>query len=460
MTAGLTIAGRYRLLAKLGEGGMGAVWRAEHLTLGTHVAIKLIDPVIARSEEALARFRREAQAAAELRSVHVVHILDYGVEDGTPYIAMELLEGESLAQRLDRVKRFTPSELVTLFTQVGRALTRAHQQNIIHRDLKPDNIYLVKDGDDEIAKVLDFGIAKKLGLKSTSSGIKTQTGAMLGTPYYMSPEQARAQASIDHRTDIWSLAIIAYECLTGFKPFDGDTLASLLVSICTDPLPAPSTVASVPPGFDAWFARAASRDVNQRFASVSEAIKELRQALGVEDQGRPTLTTASSEVHPGMAPAGEFGSTGGPSALTIGTPTKNKSRRLVAVGTGLVVLLGLGLAAARLINASAPATSNASATPDVSSALMAKSSEPAPLRSTIAPPSAPAPVGSASPPGSGEPTPSTSTAPTAEGAPPLTAAMGNKYKPSPNPHGAAGSVKPTDKGKPQPKRDYDKSVGF
>jgi serine/threonine-protein kinase len=458
MTQGLVIAGRYRLLTKLGEGGMGAVWRAEHLTLGTQVAVKLIDPAIASSEEALARFRREAQAAAELRSSHVVHILDYGVEDGTPYIAMELLEGESLAQRLDRVKRLTPSELVSLFTQVGRALSRAHQQNIIHRDLKPDNIYLVKDGDDEIAKVLDFGIAKKLGLKSTSSGIKTQTGAMLGTPYYMSPEQARAQITIDHRTDIWSLGIIAYECLTGYKPFDGDTLASLLVSICTDPLPAPSTVAPVPPGFDAWFSRAASRDVNQRFTSVSEAIRELRQALGAEDLGRPTLTTANTEVHTGASAAHEFGSTGGPSALTIGTPAKAKSRKLVALATIVVGLLVLGLVAARFMQAPAPATSNASATPDMS--LSAKPNEERLAHVSVVPSLVPTGAVSDAPPASSEEPPDTSAPTTVDTAPSLANAQGNKYKPSSNTHGAGGSTKSGQKGTSQPKRDYDKSVGF
>jgi len=466
MTEGLVIAGRYRLLTKLGEGGMGAVWRAEHLTLGTQVAIKLIDPAIAKSDEALIRFRREAQAAAELRSAHVVHILDYGVEDGTPYIAMELLDGESLSQRLERVRRLTPLELANLFTQVGRALTRAHQQGIVHRDLKPDNIYLVRDGDDEIAKVLDFGIAKKLGLKATSSGVKTQTGAMLGTPYYMSPEQARAQGNVDHRTDIWSLGIIAYESLTGVKPFDGDSLAALLISICTDAIPAPSSVADVPDGFDAWFARAACRDVNQRFQSVSDAVSQLRQVLGAGDVGRPFQTV------PGTGPemrsaagsiTNELRQTGDPSAHTIGTPRKNGGRKVVAVAAAAVIaLLGVGLLAARLLGPSSTVSSNASAAPEHGSAVSAKRTEQPPMTSVN---SAPPAESAALAPERHEP-PAASSAAEAAQATASESAAGTTGSPA-KPAARAGAVvakpvKASAPTKPQTgrRRDYDKSVGF
>lgn len=460
MTEGLVIAGRYRLLTKLGEGGMGAVWRAEHLTLGTQVAVKLIDASIAKSEEALARFRREAQAAAELRSAHVVHILDYGVEDGTPYIAMELLDGESLAQRLDRVKKLTPLELANLFTQVGRALTRAHQQNIIHRDLKPDNIYLVQDGEDEIAKVLDFGIAKKLGLKSTSSGVKTQTGAMLGTPYYMSPEQARAQGSIDHRTDIWSLGIIAYECLTGIKPFDGDTLASLLISICTDQLPAPSSVAEVPPGFDAWFAKAASRDLAERFQTVSEAVSQLRQVCGVSGN-RPFETAPGTETRPGLGSiTNEFRKTGDPSALTIGTQ-KKKSGLTVAVAAVVVfALVGLGIAAARWLAAPNAAPSNASATPDATLAVAAKTSGPPAASTPATVGSAATPTVSASESTNGRPLANAAAVPSASALPAHVSTATVAKAPSNARVGASPAKANTPAKSGARKRDYDKSVGF
>ncbi len=214
------LAARYRLIGKLVEGGMGAVWRAEHLTLRTHVAIKLIDQAIADSPEALSRFEREAQAAAELRSTHIVQILDYGVDDGTPYIAMELLEGESLAALLARSGKLAPDRVARLFSQAARGLSRAHDKGVVHRDLKPDNIFIAREGEDEVVKVLDFGIAKKLDRLTPGLGIKTHTGSVLGSPFYMSPEQATGLPSIDHRSDIWSFAVVAYECLTGTRPFE------------------------------------------------------------------------------------------------------------------------------------------------------------------------------------------------------------------------------------------------
>ena len=362
MAEGLTLAGRYRLISKLGQGGMGSVWRAEHLTLGIPVAVKLIDASIAQSEEALARFRREAQAAAELRSAHVVHIIDYGVENETPYIAMELLEGESLSQRLERVGRLTPADTANILSQVTLALTRAHQQNIIHRELKPDNIFIVLEGEDEVVKVLDFGIAKKLGLGSTSSGVKTHTGAMLGTPYYMSPEQARGQAGVDHRTDIWSLGIIAYECLTGVRPFESETLASLLIAICTESLPIPSQVAAVPRGFDDWFARVASRDLSLRFQSASEAASQLRQVCGIAANAQSLEITASRATipEPGLdQPA--LGQTGNPSAITIAVTKRKGLRGATLLAAVVVVLAAAGIFARHALFRRADLSTNASA---------------------------------------------------------------------------------------------------
>src|SRR5215472_5515412 len=185
----VVIAERFRLNRLLGRGGMGSVWHATHLGLDVPCAVKFIEGEGAQVPEMQARFEREAKAAAQLRSPNVVQILDHGVCQGTPYIAMELLDGEDLAKRLVRVGRLPPHELLRIVVQVCRALTRAHAVGIVHRDLKPDNIFLVQDDDREIAKVLDFGIAKQ---NSTAlEGSSTKTGAMLGTPYYMSPEQAQ-----------------------------------------------------------------------------------------------------------------------------------------------------------------------------------------------------------------------------------------------------------------------------
>lgn len=284
------IAGRYRIVSKFGEGGMGSVWRAEHLTLGSEIAIKLIDPTVAKHPEVRARFMREAQAAAQLRSPHVVQILDYGIDEDTPFIAMELMEGESLADRLEHGGRLSPVDTSRIVTEVARALGKAHEAGIVHRDLKPDNIFLVKNDDVEIAKVLDFGVAKVTAFGSESAGM-TSTGAVLGTPYYMSPEQAEGLKDLDHRTDLWALAVIAYECLLGVRPFVGDTLGAVFLSICTRPKPTPSLVSEVPPGFDAWFDKGTSRVVADRFTTARELAQALR---GVCDRFRITDTDPQS----------------------------------------------------------------------------------------------------------------------------------------------------------------------
>ncbi|HVW29721.1 MAG TPA: serine/threonine-protein kinase [Polyangiaceae bacterium] len=292
---GHVIANKYRLVRQLGKGGMGSVWAADHLALSSQVAVKIIDPSIAKNEEALARFLREAQAAAALRSPHVVQTFDYGVHESVPFIAMELLEGESLAQRLDVVKQLPLDETARVLTQVGRAIARAHEAGIVHRDLKPDNIFLVKNDDEEIAKVLDFGIAKATG-GALGNSSQTRTGAILGTPYYMSPEQAEGNRSVDHRTDLWSLAIIAFECVTGKRPFESDALGDLILQICVRPIKMPSTVAPVPPAFDAWYATATQRDPAQRFQSARELTIALRAAAGLAadmGKGRPTLPSTN-----------------------------------------------------------------------------------------------------------------------------------------------------------------------
>jgi serine/threonine protein kinase len=271
------LSGKYRLERELGRGGMGSVWLAQHLTLRSPVAIKLIDPAIATNTEALSRFLREAQAAASLRSPHVVQILDHGVDEGVPFIVMELLDGESLAGRLERQQRLSPHDTAHLLTQVGRAMTKAHEAGIVHRDLKPDNIFIVRNDEEEIAKVLDFGVAKSHlhGVGAVSSA--TRTGSVLGTPYYMSPEQAEGSKLVDHRTDIWAMGVIAWECLLGARPFEAETLGGLLLAICAREIPTPSRVGPVPAGFDVWFARACSRDLNYRFMTAKQAAQELRQ---------------------------------------------------------------------------------------------------------------------------------------------------------------------------------------
>jgi serine/threonine protein kinase len=259
---------------------MGSVWLAEHLTLRSHVAVKLIKPSLAASPDAVRRFEREARAAATLRSPHVVQVLDFGVDDdGSPYLAMEYLNGESLGSRLGRLGRLPPGEVWTVMSQLGRAIGRAHDQGFVHRDLKPDNVFLVDEPPDFFVKVLDFGIAKALVPTRTQVGAPlTLSGALIGTPHHMSPEQAEG-LPVDGRSDLWSMGVLAFECLTGRMPFDGTSLPMVLRSICYDPIVVPSHAASVPPGFDAWFAKAVERDREQRFQTARELLDALEPLL-------------------------------------------------------------------------------------------------------------------------------------------------------------------------------------
>ena len=275
VVVGRVIAQKYRLLHKQGRGGMGSVWAAEHLALGTRVAIKFIGRA-SPSATALLRFEQEARAAAALRSPHVVQVLDYGVEDNTPYLVMELLEGRNLASRLDEEGQLPLADTWTVVNHVVQAVSRAHEEGFVHRDLKPDNVFLLGEGDELLAKVLDFGIAK--ALMGPDLGI-TRTGVVLGTPAYASPEQLAGEV-VDTRADLWSLGVMTFECVTGILPFSSPNFPALLNAICHEPIVVPSDVADVPEGFDEWFARAVDRDPERRFQTARELREALRPILG------------------------------------------------------------------------------------------------------------------------------------------------------------------------------------
>jgi serine/threonine protein kinase len=288
---GTVIAGKYRLESPLAHGGMGSVWAARHLLLDKVVAIKFIGAEVAGLDDVRTRFAREAMAAASLQSPHVVQIHDYGIDDDVPYLVMELLEGEDLGERLARRGKLPPAEVASLVTQVARALRRAAAAGIVHRDLKPSNIFIVRgDDDDEIVKVLDFGVAKapRLGLDES-----TRTGAMIGSPRYMSPEQARGSRLVDHRSDLWSLAVIAYRALTGQLPFVGDDIADLIVKICAESAIPPSQVEpSLDAEVDAFFARALARPADERFQTARELAVGFALAVGES----PPMSMSSSQL--------------------------------------------------------------------------------------------------------------------------------------------------------------------
>ncbi|MCC6213879.1 MAG: serine/threonine protein kinase [Polyangiaceae bacterium] len=374
-TPGELVAGKYRLTRLIGRGGMGSVWEGVHATLGTRVAVKFIDAEHAASPEARVRFVNEARAAAMLRSKHVVQVHDHGLmEDGRPYIVMEFLAGEPLDRRLERVGRLSLQDTAGIVQQVCRALTKAHAAGIIHRDLKPENVFLVWDEEDhaDIAKVVDFGIAKFTDPVAASSSGATRTGSVVGTPYYMSPEQARGLRSIDVRSDLWSVGVIAYRCVVGGLPFEGEAVGDLLVKICTAPLPVPSQVApGVPAAFDAWFVRALERDPARRYASAIELAEALAASAGLavrslaaDSASHLGATVAASAgvaaVSADQAPASVSASGASPgsagqhpsaaqthSPITQSVPRVSSRARspLALVGVGAVVVVG-GAAAA------------------------------------------------------------------------------------------------------------------
>jgi serine/threonine-protein kinase len=299
LTPNLVVAERFRLISPLGQGGMGAIWLAHHVGLGILCAVKFIHDHAALSPEIRARFELEAHAVAQIRSPHVVQIFDHGVWEDTPYIAMEYLQGEDLGKRLQRRRVLTPAETVSILSQIGHAMAKAHAVGLVHRDLKPANIFLARDDEAEIAKVLDFGIAKDV-----SPGVdpNTITGEMLGTPSYMSPEQGRGNKNLDHRSDLWAVGVIAYRCLTGQLPFKAEVLGDLLMKIMVDPLPVPSTVAPVPPGFDAWWIRAMAREPEQRYQSMKELVEALRVALDTTLPPAPETPLPSAAASPAYKP--------------------------------------------------------------------------------------------------------------------------------------------------------------
>jgi len=289
---GLIVGNRYSLTQVIGRGGMGEVWKAHDRELDTACAVKFILQHLASDRGIRERFAREAKAVARLRSPHVVHILGVGEIDNVPYLAMELLDGETLLTRLERIGRMHPAVTLKMLEQVAEALEGAHQAGIVHRDLKPDNIWFWS-GNKVFVKVLDFGVAKT-GM--TTESLQTATGALVGTPQYMSPEQALGNRDIDHRSDLWSLAVIAMECLSGKRPFESAGLGDLLMKIVGgSPPPSRDLAPNLPAGLQEWWSKALARDPRDRFQSATELIDALRPYLApFEVEGPPGAESARS----------------------------------------------------------------------------------------------------------------------------------------------------------------------
>lgn len=266
------VVGKYRLETPLAQGGMGAVWMARHVRLGNAVAVKFLAAALVSSRRSLARFEREARAATTIHSPHVIHVQDFGVEGDTPYLVMEFLEGENLGSRLSRVSRMSLEEAARVLVQVGKALRRAHAVGIVHRDLKPGNLFLTVEDDEEVVKVLDFGIAKETD-KNTSD--QTEPGTMLGSPNYMSPEQAAGDRTVDHRSDLWSMGVVLYQMVTGVLPFRGHNIGSVLKKVFLEDPPRMAAVApDLPEELDAFFRKALAKRRDDRFQHIEEMVED------------------------------------------------------------------------------------------------------------------------------------------------------------------------------------------
>ncbi|MEO7033627.1 MAG: serine/threonine-protein kinase [Polyangiaceae bacterium] len=301
---GTTVADKYRVDRLIGRGGMGAVFQATNLAIGKRVALKFLDHEAARNREACQRFQREAEAASMAESAHIVQIFDSGVtEAGLPFLVMELLTGEDLRALLQREGRLSVAAALRIVSQVLRALVRAHDAGIVHRDLKPDNVFLcARDDDASFVKIVDFGISKVARVRHADT--LTRRGTVLGTAFYMSPEQAQSFADIDGRTDLFSLGAILFEMLGGRPPHGGRTYEAVLIAICTHDAPDVRTLApEVPAAVAAIVARALQRERELRFQSSAEFLAEISALEGTAPgASRHVVTPRSAHSISGLAP--------------------------------------------------------------------------------------------------------------------------------------------------------------
>ncbi len=297
------VIGQYRVTKKLGEGGMGAVFAAEHALLGRKAAIKMLLPALSQNQEIVQRFFNEARAATAIQDPGIVQIFDFGYHtDGSAYIVMEYLEGEPLDARLKRLGRLNPFDALRILRQASSSLAAAHARGIIHRDLKPENIYLVADREvagGERPKLLDFGIAKLTG--DTESKVKTHTAAIMGTPMYMSPEQCRGAGAVDARSDVYALGCVLFHLITGRTPFDGEGVGEIIASHLREPPPVPShVVPGLPPELDQLVLRCLAKTPEERFQSASELAEHIGWLLGHGGQPAAAVMPSGQLAAPGM----------------------------------------------------------------------------------------------------------------------------------------------------------------
>ena len=401
-TTGMMVNANVRLVRPLGAGGMGSVWVADHLALNTQVVVKFIATELSANAEAVGRFKREAAAASQVKSPHVVQMLDHGVtDDALPFIVMELLDGHDLAAHLEAHGRMRPEEVSAVVSQLARALGKAHESGIVHRDIKPQNVFLCDAGGGELfVKLLDFGIAKSVVVDKIDSG--TKTGSMMGSPYYMSPEQVIGSKDIDHRTDLWAVGVVAYEAMTGLRPFDAETVGGLALQIHNAPLPAPSKANGLlPKSVDAWFFRACARAPDQRFQSARELADALAAAIHGQAPAAISLAPSSAPSHDPLALAQTAMSAQPVSVQSAPDPKSRtdagldlssapppRGNRTVIYALGGAVAIGLVFAGVGLYKSSVP-SENASGDAIALDLLRARASASASQSANLAPPPPP-----------------------------------------------------------------------
>ena len=350
ISAGATVAGKLRVIRVIGAGGMGAVYEVEHEITKHRRALKLLHAEMARMPGVVARFLREASAAGRIGSRHIVETFDAGqLETGEPYIVMEMLKGRPLDAMIEKLGRLDYGQAIEILKQACDGVQAAHDAGIVHRDLKPENLFLV-ESNRIFVKILDFGISKFDPSRTEGMNL-TQEGTALGTPFYMSPEQVRGEANLDARTDVYALGVVLYECLTGKKPFDADSLPHLAVLIHEGKYtPLKSIRPDAPVGLEAVIARAMSIDRNHRYASA-RALKQSLEEIDVSGKltsgatllapataidGTPKLVIDESKVERRLPAV----------AVTAGAEPGGKRRRSALVAIGVTMLVAVAGAVA------------------------------------------------------------------------------------------------------------------
>jgi eukaryotic-like serine/threonine-protein kinase len=402
VSPGTVLGGKFEVERVIGQGGMGVVVLARHLSLDQLVALKFLLPTALRQPDLVARFLREARAAARIKSEHVARVLDVGTLDtGAPYIVMEYLEGRDLSRRLREEGPLSVSDAALFVLHACEALAEAHASGIVHRDLKPSNLFLSSYPDGTpCVKILDFGISKLVVPGSTPDLSMTSTATVMGSPHYMSPEQMRSTRDVDLRTDIWALGVILYELVSGRVPFDAETMPQLC-SLVLEQAPARLTVA--PARFEALVMRCLEKAPQRRFVDVLELALALGEFAPPEGQRSIDRISRLRGSRPGSVPpssahprependgAGATGATGASRATFALTMREQRRRQLAWFGLAALVVLGvLGWLFLRPVPRGAALPTFASE-PDRSHLQLPEPTPPSP-----SPPAAPAPAGSA-----------------------------------------------------------------